>query len=118
MTLSPELSTGLALVALALSVVCFIGCYAAVMFAARLARERRDYGEILRQIFELDDRLCALNDSHKRLRSRVGMRELRARRKQEHNGPDTEPETTDEARQREEWKRQMRVKLHRGEIKP
>lgn len=118
MQLSPELSTGIALVALALSSVCFVGCYAAVMFASKLARERRDLRDIIGQIVELDDRFHALNDSHKRLRSRFGMRELREKRKHEHNDADDTPELPEPSRDVAEWKKQMRVKLATGEVKP
>lgn len=113
--LSPELSTAMILVALAVSIVSFIGCYAAVMHASRLSRERRDFHAIILELAELDDRLCALNDSHKRLRSRVGMRELRARKKNAQNGEDPDTPDDDEAAK---WKREMRLKLHRGELKP
>lgn len=85
------------------------------LFAFQLSMRRymdvRDFRAMRLAIGELDDRLIALGDSHKRLRSRVGMRELRARRGQSENGAD---ETTSA----DEWKRQMRMKLHKGEIKP
>jgi hypothetical protein len=85
------------------------------VFAFQLSMRRymdvRDFRAMRLALGELDDRLIALGDSHKRLRSRVGMRELRARRGQSENG-------VDESTSADEWKRQMRMKLHKGEIKP
>jgi hypothetical protein len=111
----------MSVVALAISIVCFIGTYACVTFAARVARERRDYRALLAFMTELDDNHEALAASHKRLRSRVGMRELRARRKEPQNAAEADladkyPDTAET--DREKWKREMRIKLHTGEVKP
>ena len=109
MLLSTELSTGLLLIILALSVVSFIAAYGSFTFCLRVSKNQRDYRQLLLFMGELDDNLEALAASHKRLRSRVGMKELRARRKSANDDDEPMPE---------DWKKEMRRKLHTGEIKP
>lgn len=116
--LSTELSTAAAYIALALAVVSFIAAYGCFHFCMRVARSERDYRALLLFIQELDDNHEALAASHKRLRSRVGMRDLRARRNESKNEPGDHPELPQPSRDQEEWKRQMRVKLHTGQLKP
>jgi hypothetical protein len=87
----------------------------------------RDFTEMQIQLEALADLYSALSTSHKRLRSRVGMRELRERRKGDQeeqqlplptNDPYNSADQLTTEEQRAAWKREMRVKLHRGEIKP
>lgn len=115
--LSPELSTGILLVILALAVVSFIAAYGSFHFCMKVAKERRDYRQLLLFMQELDDNHEALSASHKRLRSRVGMQDLRARKKNAQNGADS-PDGAEPITDAEQWKRDMRVKLARGDIKP
>jgi len=107
--LSPELSTGMALVSLALAVISFVAAYGCFHFCMRVARSERDYRALLLLLQELDDNHEALAASHKRLRSRVGMRELREKRKDEKtvrsNGAGESPE---------DWKRRKRLELFHG----
>lgn len=112
--LSPELSTGAVLVALAISIVSLIAAYGSFHFCMKVAQSERDLRHIVLALQAVDDGLAALEASHKKLRSRVGMRELREKRKVEANGLDGDDEPTDA----EKWKREMRLKLHRGELKP
>lgn len=114
MLLSPELSTGAVLIAMALSVVAFIAAYGSFHYCMKVAQSERDLRQIVLALQALDDGLAALEASHKKLRSRVGMRELREKRKVEQNGEDFDATDLD----KERWKREMRLKLHRGEIKP
>ena len=119
--LSTGLSTGMALVSLALCVVCFIGTYSCVQVATRLAKDRRSYRALVLHLAELEDNHEALAASHKRLRSRVGMKELRARRKEAQNGHDDDPEpgpSISAENEREAWKRQKRIELATGKLKP
>lgn len=112
--LSPELSTGLILITIALSVVAFIAAYGSFHYCMKVAQSERDLRTLVLALQAVDDSLAALEASHKKLRSRVGMRELREKRKVESNGEDFDQEATD----KEKWKREMRLKLHRGELKP
>lgn len=115
--LSTELSTGILLVILALAVVAFIAAYGSFHFCMKVAKERRDYRTLLLFMQELDDNHEALAASHKRLRSRVGMQDLRARRKGAQNGAE-DPENAEPITDGEKWKRDMRIRLARGEVKP
>lgn len=108
----------MAVVALAISIVCFIATYSAVGVALKLSRKERDFRALILLFQELEDNHEALAASHKRLRARVGMRELRAKRKNGQNGEDTEAPVATAETDKERWKREMRVKLHRGELKP
>lgn len=72
----------------------------------------RDFREMRLFLADLDDRHEALVASHKRLRSRVGMKELRAKRKQEDDIPEKSEETP------EQWKKRKRLELHSGRLKP
>lgn len=104
------LSTILVYVALAVAVIAAVLALLAFQMTLGLNRNERDFRHLISAMHEFDDTLAALYDSHKRLRSRVGMRELREKRKTAQNAP-TELEG-------EDWKREMRAKLHKGEIKP
>jgi len=107
--LPTELSTGMALVSLALAIISFIAAYGCFHFCMRMARSERDYRSLLLAMQELDDNHEALAASHKRLRSRVGMRELREKRKDERtvseNGADGSVD---------DWKRRKRLELFHG----
>lgn len=89
----------------------------------------RDFTVMTAAFEELQDLYSALSASHKRLRSRVGMRELRERRKGGNGDPPQPPTppgndpynsadqlSTEEERAR--WKKQMRLALHSGQLKP
>ena len=115
--LSPELSTAATLITGAIAIVALIAAYGSFHFCMRVAEKERDYRQLLLAITQLDDNYHALYDSHKRLRSRVGMRELRERRKGEHNNDDS-PDPAQPSRDTLEWKKQMRIKLATGEVKP
>ena len=111
--LSTDLSTGILLVILAVAVVSFIAAYGSFHFCMKVWRNERDYRRLLLWMQELEDNHAALSDSHKRLRSRIGMQELRDRKKSATNGSQ-EPDDDDALA----WKREMRIKLARGELKP
>ena len=86
-------------------------------FQLAMARHRnlRDIRTIVLHLSELEDMHEALAASHKRLRSRVGMQDLRARRKSEKNGADDQPEAGQ--LDSEAWKRQKRLELASGKLK-
>lgn len=109
-TVLPWFALGLALAAIVLALLAF-------QLTLGLNRNERDFRALLLQMTELEDNHVALLDSHKRLRSRVGMRELRARKKDATNGgtyPDEDQPTVSAA----DFKKEMRMKLARGEVKP
>lgn len=108
------LSTILTYVSLVIALGSLGVAFVAMQFALTNKRSDRDYSVLLLQLRELEDLHEALAASHKRLRSRVGMRELREKRQA--NGQ--EADETAERLTAEEWKRQMRLKLHKGELKP
>lgn len=116
------LSTVLPYVALLLAIAAFGISLVAMQFALTNKRSDRNYRELLLHLSELEDLHEALAASHKRLRSRVGMRELREKRKTSDDVPAAlgvnGPAANDPVQSREEWKKMMRLKLHRGEIKP
>ena len=87
-------------------------------FQLAMARHRnlRDIRAIVLHLSELEDMHEALAASHKRLRSRVGMRDLRERRKSEKNGADDEPKR--EGFDPEAWKREKRLEIASGKLKP
>lgn len=103
-TALPYVSALFAIAALGVSLV-------AMQFALTNKRSDRDYRNLLLHLVELEDDFEALSASHKRLRSRVGMRELRKRRASKENGDDRADESP------EDFKKRMREKLHRGELK-
>lgn len=88
--------------------------FLAMQFALTNKRSDRDYRRLLLHLSELDDRLEATSASHKRLRSRVGMRELRARRK---NGTGEDDEVAARQENDAEWKRRKRLELAQGNLK-
>lgn len=105
--LSTELSTGLLFV----SLLCALGSlgvsFVAMQFALRNKRSDREYRDLVLHLAELEDLHEALAASHKRLRSRVGMRELRAKRR---NGDDP-PEDQVPLQSVDDWKKQARIEL-------
>ena len=109
------LSTVFPYIALVIAVGSLGISFVAMQFALRNKRDERNYRKLLLWMQEIDDQHEALSASHKRLRSRIGMRELRERKKGAQNGSgepaDPEPGTP-------EWKQAMRLKLQSGEIKP
>lgn len=111
------LSTVLVYVSLTAAVLSLVVSYFAFQMTLRATKDERDFRSLILHLTELEDMHAALAASHKRLRSRVGMRELRARKK---NGQDGDDETPPDLSENEiaNWKRQMRLKLHKGEIKP
>ena len=122
--LSTELSTVFLFASFVLSVLAMAFSLGCLRIATRVWRKNRDIRAIVMQLMEMDDSLEALSASHKRLRSRVGMRELRSKRKEGENGNDEAPYASVDVppqlgpEEREIWKRQMRILLHRGELKP
>ena len=116
--LSSELSTGLILITLALAIISFIAAYGCFHFCMRVARETRDYRALLLHIRELEDLHEALAASHKRLRSRVGMRELRSKRKAANDDDGAYQEDQDVRRANgqapesiEDWKKRTRLEM-------
>lgn len=113
------LSTALPYVALLFSIAALGVSFVGVQFALRNKRDERSHRHILLAITELEDQHEALSASHKRLRSRVGMRELREKRKNGDRPPNIDAGDPDGQRYNDpdEWKKRMRLKLHRGELK-
>lgn len=109
------LSTVWTWVSLAIGSLALVVSFFAIQLALRQVRDERDFRGLMLFCQELDDNFAALSASHKRLRSRVGMRELRAKRNGEDNGDGI---TEHDRESPEEWKKKMRAKLHRGELKP
>jgi len=115
------LSTALPYVSLIFALAAAGVSLLAMQFALTNKRHDGDFRRLLLIITQMEDDHAALLASHKRLRSRVGMRELRAKRKVEQdvdealgvagNGAANDPDVN-------EWKRKMRLKLHKGELKP
>lgn len=105
------LSTTLLYISFAFSLLACIFSGIATQLAMRHVRDERDFRQILLHLSELEDNHEALSASHKRLRSRIGMQELRAKRK---NGEEeiVDDDLPDPVRNPEDWKRQMRMKLH------
>lgn len=108
------LSTVLLYVALTFSVFALAISYFAVRFAYARVKNLRSHQNIIHHLHELEDMHEALSASHKRLRSRVGMRELRARRK---NGDDGSTDHPSAEFDPEAWKKEQRLKIARGELK-
>jgi len=102
------LSTILMYVSIVLAVGSLGISFLAMQFALTNKRSDSDYRRLLLHLSELEDLHEALAASHKRLRSRVGMRELRAKRG---NGADPSPNETPE-----EFKARMRAELHKKQI--
>ena len=69
----------------------------------------RKLAEVESTLTELSDAYDALLESHKKLRSRISMRQLREKRK---NGTDVPDATTDP----DGWKREMRLKLRQSGV--
>jgi hypothetical protein len=109
------LSTILLYVSLALSVLSLVLAGFAFQLAMARYRNLRDVRAIALHLSELEDLHEALSASHKRLRSRVGMRELRAKRKNGEDGYDNHPSADFDP---EQWKKEQRLKIARGELKP
>ena len=72
--------------------------------AGKLAT-RVDLAKIERQMADIVEDHSALIQSHKKLRSRIGMRELREKREAQTIPPDESPE---------EWKKRVRLELVTG----
>ena len=114
------LSTIFPYVAILVSIGALGVSFVGMQFALRNKRDEREYRNILLALTELEDLHEALAASHKRLRSRVGMRELRERRKNGDNPPnidagDPEGRTVNDP---DEWKRRKRIELATGKLKP
>lgn len=116
--LSPELSTAAMYITFAISVVAFIAAYGCFHFCMQVAKKERDYRRLLLAITQLDDNYHALYESHKRLRSRFGMRELREKRKVESEPVEIETEVAPgETKDVDAWKKQKRAELATGTLK-
>ena len=81
----------------------------------------RELGTLNSELTELKDSYMSLLASHKKLRSRIGMRELRERRKNGEEDPKPEHDENqidafepDPQKDPEAWKRYMRAKLRLG----
>lgn len=109
------LSTALIYVSFALALLSIVLSVAAFQLAMTRYRNLRDIRAMQLHLAELEDLHEALSASHKRLRSRVGMRELRSRRKAADNGFDSHPSAPMDP---EEWKKQKRLELASGQLKP
>jgi biopolymer transport protein ExbB/TolQ len=105
------LFTTLTYIALAFSLLSCIFAGIATQLAMRQVRDERDFRGILLHLQELEDNHEALSASHKRLRSRIGMQEMRARKR---NGDDSQNalDLPDPRQDPEGWKREMRLRLH------
>lgn len=112
------LSTALPYVALVFALAALGVAFLAMQFALTNKRSDRDYRTLLLHLNELEDLHEALAASHKRLRSRFGMRELREKRKVSEDVPGELGVDDQPAANADTWKREMRLKLHKGEIKP
>lgn len=106
------LSTILDWIALLLSIAALGISFVAMQFALTNKRSDSDYRRLLLHLSELEDLHEALAASHKRLRSRVGMRELRAKRASGDSEPSPESQETPE-----EWKKRARAELHAKQIR-
>lgn len=111
------LSTPLLLVTFGLSVFASVLGVVAAIYARRRILFHEQFRSMLLAMQELDDNHAALLASHQKLRSRVGMREMRAKRK-DANGADELDVPLPKAESPEEWKKRMRVELHKGTLKP
>lgn len=119
-----DLST-IALVLLCISIVvlaiCLYYCVRAVRYsqaAWRFVSEQNENSVSLKaiagietQLTDLYDAHHALFDSHKKLRSRIGMRELRQKRRNADEPDETLDEIPDPKKDPEGWKRAMRARL-------
>ena len=108
------LSTVMPYVGLVIAIASLGVSFLAMQFALTNKRSERDFRTLLLHITELEDLHEALKASHERLRSRVGMRELRARKK---NGDDEPLSRDEEVSDIEAWKKQKRLELHTGKLK-
>lgn len=79
--------------------------------------EKSQVAAISAQLTELDDAYHALLDSHKKLRSRIGMRELREKRRNDDDNAPPPGDAPDPQSDPEGWKRHMRAKLRLGHPK-
>ena len=77
------------------------------------ARMLAQLAKVSAQLTELEDAYHSLLDSHKKLRSRIGMRELRERRKAEDHDNQESLDLQDEG-QRAEYKKQLRQQAKKG----
>ena len=77
----------------------------------------RQLAELQTGLTELHDAYQALYDSHKKLRSRIGMRELREKRRSNGTDADAPGDLPDPQKDPDGWKKAMRAKLHLGQIK-
>lgn len=118
------LSTVLPYVVALLSLSAFGVSLLAMQFAMTNKRHEGDFRRLLLIITQMEDDHAALLASHKRLRSRVGMRELRAKRRMDQEidqdvsttlGVDGKAANDSDV---DAWKKRMRLKLHKGELKP
>lgn len=111
--LSTELSTIFVLAALALSLIALYISIAAVRFVRYNSSESLSLSKMAKveaSLTELTDSYDALLTSHKKLRSRIGMRKHRGNGEAKDDEPDSR---TDPAA----WKRWARLQLHQGTMK-
>lgn len=100
-------------IALWISVRAYRYSGAAWQYVQNMNAESQSLAEIARisaDLTELHDAYSALLSSHKKLRSRVGMREVRERRKNGADAP-TDGDLPDPRVDPEGWKRAMRLRL-------
>jgi len=106
------LSTTDVIFALIPSLVSGLFCALSWLFMRRARKNAvrpRVIAELASSLTELQDAYEALLASHKKLRSRISMRDLREKRS---NGSDMPDSTTDPAG----WKRQMRLQLRKDGV--
>lgn len=125
------LSTDLSTIALALAGVAFVMSVISAIAAARALSFAQDavtwvqtnnadsislrqMAEVQTQLTELLDAHQTLYDSHKKLRSRIGMREMREKRRSESGDGKVPGDVPDPQTDPEGWKRAMRIKLGIG----
>lgn len=125
--LSTDLSTFsviLSAAALLVACVCLFVATRAHSWAAAAIKWTQDYNAdslSLKQLAELESQLTELYDSyhallasHKKLRSRIGMREVREKRRSGETNGTAPPAEPDPQKDPEGWKRHMRAKLGIG----
>ena len=118
-----SLSTAFALLALFLSLYALISTRLALGRAQKYVNEVHEYAkkaaerparkqmaEIQAELTDLADSYASLIAAHKRLRSRIGMRELREKKKSSHNGAERGSVPQDPG-QKAAYKQQFRTEM-------
>lgn len=96
-----------------LTAICLWACFtcARLTIINRKARVSRRFETLEQQLADLEERHASLHTSHKKLNSRIAMREARAKRHPEESPAQGDAETP------QQWKDRMRRNLATGAIK-